>query len=112
MSDSNRARDVRIKRSRRVLLPYLILIVGLCFTVVVYYYFSKLTFEQVQSRFQKPVQELKDRIPGKLQTAISWLRAGTELVAASDDVSLREFNRLVQQFELEENYPGIQGTGY
>ena len=112
MSDSNRARDVRIKRSRRVLLPYLILIVGLCFTVVVYYYFSKLTFEQDQSRFQKTVQELHDRIHVKLETSIALLRAGTGLFAASDDVSLSEFNRFVQQFELNENYPGIQGIGY
>src|SRR5690242_7987425 len=112
MSESNRARDVQAKRSRRVLLPYLILLLGLCFTLVVYYYFSKLTFEQDQSRFQKTVQELHDRIKVKLETSIALLRAGTGLFAASADVSQDEFNRFVQRFELEENYPGIQGIGY
>ena len=60
MRELNRARDSQTKRSRgnRALLPYLILLIGLSFTVVVYYYFSKLTFEQDQSRFQKTVQEL------------------------------------------------------
>ena len=113
MSESNRARDVhQIKRSRRVFLPYLILLVGLCFTVIVYYYFSKLTFEQDQSRFQKTVQELQDRIKVKIETSVALLRAGTGLFAASDDVSLREFNRFVEQFDLRENYPGVQGIGF
>src|SRR5690349_1074776 len=112
MRESNRTRDVQIKRSGRVVLPYLLLLVGLCFTAIVYYYFSKLTFEQDQSRFQKTVQELQDRIKVKLETSIALLRAGTGLFAASNDVSPVEFNRFVQRFELEENYPGIQGIGY
>jgi signal transduction histidine kinase/CHASE1-domain containing sensor protein/CheY-like chemotaxis protein len=112
MSQSNRTRDVQVKRSRRVFLPFLLLLVGLCFTVIVYYYFAKLTHEQDQSRFQKTVQELHDRIRLKVETSIALLRAGTGLFAASDEVSVSEFNRFVQQFELRENYPGIQGIGF
>jgi CHASE1-domain containing sensor protein len=112
MGESNRTRDVHIKRSRRVVLPYLLLLVGLAFTAIVYYYFSKLTFEQDQSRFQKTVQELHDRIRLKVETSIALLRAGTGLFAASDDVSAGEFNKFVQQFDLAENYPGIQGIGF
>ena len=112
MMKSNRARDVQIKRSRRIFLPYLLLLLGLCFTAVVYYYFSKLTFEQDQSRFQKTIQELQDRIKVKIETSIALLRAGEGLFAASDDVSLSEFSRFVEQFDLPRNYPGIQGIGY
>ena len=112
MGESNRVRDVQVKRSRRVFLPYLILLVGLCFTVVVYYYFAKLTHEQDQSRFQNTVQELNDRIGLKIETSIALLRASTGLFAASDQVSVSEFNRFVQQFELREHYPGIQGIGF
>jgi signal transduction histidine kinase/CHASE1-domain containing sensor protein/CheY-like chemotaxis protein len=112
MSESNRARDVQIKRSRRVFLPYLLLLVGFCFTLIVYYYFSKLTFEQDQSRFQKTVQEIQDRIKVKIETSVALLRAGTGLFAASDDVSSSEFNHFVEQFDLRENYPGVQGIGY
>ena len=112
MSESNRLRDVQVKRSRRVFLPYLILLVGLCFTVVVYYYFSKLTFEQDQSRFQKTAQQLHDQIKIKLETSIALLRAGTGLFAASDDVRRSEFTRFIEQCELQEHYPGIQGIGF
>jgi signal transduction histidine kinase/CHASE1-domain containing sensor protein/CheY-like chemotaxis protein len=90
----------------------LILLVGLGFTVVVYYYFSKLTFEQDQSRFQKNVQELQDRIRLKIATSITLLRAGTGLFAASDQVAPAEFYRFVERLDLPGNYPGIQGIGY
>ncbi|HEX6283665.1 MAG TPA: CHASE domain-containing protein, partial [Pyrinomonadaceae bacterium] len=93
-------------------MPYLILLVGLGFTAVVYYYFSKLTFEQDQSRFQKHVQELQDRIKLKIATSITLLRAGTGLFAASDEVAADEFHRFVDRLDLQRNYPGIQAIGY
>ena len=114
MREFKRARDAYSQRSRRhrVLLPYLILVVGLVFTFVVYYHFSKLTLEQDQSRFQKTVQELHDRIRLKVETSITLLRAGTGLFAASDEVAAVEFHRFVQQLDLQKNYPGIQGIGF
>lgn len=114
MRELKRARDAYNQRSRRhrVFLPYLILVVGLAFTFVVYYYFSKLTLEQDQSRFQKNVQELQDRIRLKLETSITLLRAGTGLFAASDEVDAVEFHRFVQQLDLQTNNPGIQGIGF
>src|ERR1700754_2622853 len=114
MRELKRTRDAQNQRSRRhrVFLPYLILLVGLAFTFIVYYYFSKLTLEQDQSRFQKNVQELRDRIRLKVEISITLLRAGTGLFAASDEVAPVEFYRFVQQLDLEKNYPGIQGIGF
>jgi signal transduction histidine kinase/CHASE1-domain containing sensor protein len=114
MRELNRARDSQTKRSRgsRALLPYLILLIGLCFTAIVYYYFSKLTFEQDQSRFQRTVQELQERTKLKLEMSVALLRATTGLFAASDEVDRGEFERFVQQFDLQKNYPGIQGIGF
>ena len=73
-----------MSRGNRVLLPYLILLVGFAFTLLVYYYFSKLTFEQDQSHFRRTVQELQDQVRLKIETSITLLRAGTGLFAASD----------------------------
>ena len=67
---------------------------------------------QDQSRFQKNVQELRDRIRLKVETSITLLRAGTGLFAASDEVAPVEFYRFVQQLDLQKNYPGIQGIGF
>ena len=99
-------------RRRRVFLPYLILLLGLCFTVLVYYYFSKLTYEQDQSRFQKSVQEIHDNITLRVQTSVALLRAATGLFAASETVKIDEFDRFVKQIQLNTNYPGIHGIGF
>lgn len=99
-------------RQRRVFLPYLILLLGLCFTILAYYYFSKITHEQDQSRFQKSVQEIQDNITLRVQTSVALLRAGTGLFAASNRVTRDEFDRFVEQIELHKNYPGILGIGF
>jgi signal transduction histidine kinase/CHASE1-domain containing sensor protein/CheY-like chemotaxis protein len=99
-------------RQRRVFLPYLILLLGLCFTILVYYNFKKLTHDQDQSRFQKSVQEIQDKITLRVQTSLALLRAGTGLFAASNRVTKDEFDRFVQQIELQKNYAGIHGIGF
>ena len=96
----------------RVLLPYVILLLGFCFTVLVYHYFSKLTQEQDHIRFERSVQEIQDQVKLRIETSTTLLRAGTGLFAASDVVDRAEFERFVQQIELEKNYPGVQGIGF
>jgi CHASE1-domain containing sensor protein len=97
--------------SRRIL-PYLILLLGFCFTFVVYHYFSKLTIEQDRSRFDRSAQEIQDKVRLRIATSIALLRAGTGLFAASDSVKANEFQRFVQQIELEKNYKGVLGIGF
>lgn len=94
------------------MLPYFILALGLCFTFLVSYYFSKLAEAQDQSRFRNSVQEIDNRIKARTQTAIALLRAGAGLFAASDSVTRQEFHRFVEQIDPEKNYPGIQGIGF
>jgi signal transduction histidine kinase/CHASE1-domain containing sensor protein/CheY-like chemotaxis protein len=96
----------------RVLLPYLILLLGFCFTLLVYYYFYKLTYEQDLLRFKSSVQEIQDQVRLRIATSTALLRAGTGLFGASDFVDAREFESFVKQIELEKNYPGVEGIGY
>ena len=95
-----------------MLLPYLILLLGFCFTLLVYHYFSKLTYEQDRIRFAQAMQEIDDKVKLRIATSITLLRAGTGLFAASDRVNATEFARFVEQIELEKNYPGVLGIGY
>ncbi len=110
----NRPQGSSASRSRefRVILPYLILLLGLCFTLLVYYYFSQLTYEQDEIRFQRSAQKIQDQIKLRIETSITLLRSGTGLFAASDSVEAVEFERFVRQIELQKNYPGIQGIGF
>ena len=99
-------------RGNRILLPYLILLVGFSFTLLVYFFFSKLTLEQDQTNFDRMVQQIQDQVRLRIETSITLLRSGTGLFAASDSVEAKEFERFVQQIELEKNYPGVQGIGF
>jgi signal transduction histidine kinase/CHASE1-domain containing sensor protein/ActR/RegA family two-component response regulator len=101
-----------LSRGNRVLLPYLILIIGLGFTLLVYYYFSKLTLEQDKINFDRAVQQIQDQVRLRTETSITLLRAGTGLFAASDSVEAHEFEEFVQQIELDKNYKGVQGIGF
>jgi PAS domain S-box-containing protein len=99
-------------RIRRSLLPYLILLLGVGFTFIISYYFSKLAEAQDESRFAKSVQEVDDRIDKSIETAIALLRAGTGLFAASESVEPQEFADFIDRIELEKHYPGILGIGF
>src|SRR5215213_6139378 len=96
----------------RVLLPYLILLLGFCFTLLVYYYFYQLTYEQDRIRFESLVRETQDQVKLRVATSVALLRAGTGLFAASDYVDAGEFERFVEQLELDKNYKGVLGIGY
>ena len=96
----------------RFVLPYLILLLGFCFTLLVYYYFYKLTYEQDRIRFNSSVQEIQDQVRLRIATSTALLRAGTGLFAASDFVDAREFESFVTEIEIEKNYPGVEGIGY
>lgn len=95
-----------------MLLPYLILLLGFCFTLLVYHYFSKLTQEQDSIRFARAMQEIDDQVKLRIATSITLLRSGTGLFAASDRVDAHEFARFVDEIELDKNYPGVLGIGY
>ena len=114
MGDLNRSqgRVNPFSRGNRALLPYLILLLGFCFTLLVFYYFSKLTQEQDRLSFDRSVQQIQDQVKLRIETSITLLRAGTGLFAASDAVDAAEFGRFVEQIQLDKNYPGVQGIGY
>ena len=108
----NTVRANLLSRGNRAIMPYLILVLGFCFTLLVYYYFSKLTYEQDRVNFERTVQEIQDQIRLRIETSKALLRAGTGLFAASDRVTAREFDRFVQQIDLENNYRGVLGIGF
>src|SRR5215216_3129044 len=108
----NTGRANLLSRGNRAIMPYLILALGFCFTLLVYYYFSKLSQEQDKINFDRTVQEIQDQIRLRTETSIALLRAGTGLFAASDNVTSKEFERFVRQIELGKNYPGVLGIGF
>ena len=96
----------------RILLPYLILLLGFCFTFVVYYYFYQLTYEQDSIRFESSVQKIQDQVKLRVATSEALLLTASGLFAASDHVDASEYRKFMDQIELEKNYQGILGIGF
>jgi len=101
-----------LSRGNRVILPYLILLLGFCFTLLVYHFFSKLSQEQDRVNFDRTVQEIEDQIRLRTETSVALLRSGTGLFAASNNVTAKEFEHFIRQIELGKNYPGVLGIGF
>lgn len=108
----DRGRLNLLSRGNRAITPYLILLLGFCFTLLVFYYFSKLIHEQDRINFERTAQEIQDQIRLRIETSTALLRAGTGLFAASDAVNPGEFERFVKSIELDKNYPGVLGIGF
>ena len=70
MREFIRSREGIFSSSRgRVFIPYVILLLGFCFTLLVYHYFSKLTYEQDEIRFERSVQEIQDQVRLRIETS-------------------------------------------
>lgn len=56
--------------------------------------------------------EVSTQIESRIKMYQDTLRAGVGLYGASDDVTREEWRRFLQQFDLKNRYPGIQGVGF
>ncbi|HKZ77289.1 MAG TPA: CHASE domain-containing protein [Pyrinomonadaceae bacterium] len=99
-------------RPRRAFLPHLVLLIGLLFTFIVYYYLSKVAAAEDRVRFNGTTREVEQSIEGRIETYIALLRAGTGLFAGSESVTHGEFKDFVRRLDLAEHYPGVQGIGF
>lgn len=106
--------DLSIKpaRSRRISIPYFVLIVTLLLTALASYSVAKTAYSKDRLRFENAVQRATDNIQNRLETYIALLRAGSGLFAAREEVTLPEFRTFVKRLDLENRYPGIQGIGF
>lgn len=95
----------------RSLVPYLVLVAGLLFTLLVSFYLHKMSDAEDEATFRATVKEINAGIKNRIDTYVALLRAGTGLFAASEAVEKDEFHRFVQGLALDQ-YPGIQGVGF
>ena len=109
--ESLSAKSPRRHRLREVT-PYIVLAVGLLFTVVVSYRLAKVSEAEDRARFEALVQDLHARIESRLESYEAVLRAGAGLFSASDSVKESEFSTFVRMMGLAEHYPGVQGMGF
>ena len=93
-------------------IPYAVFGGALIVTFVAALYVHRTTQAKDRARFENSVKQVSTALQSRLDTHVALLRAGTGLFAASVTVEPDEFRRFVNQLDLANHYPGIQGIGF
>ncbi len=94
------------------LLPWLILCIGFLFTYALQNIAYQSNFRNVQERFDFRANEITGNIKSRIESYKIVLLGAKGLFLSSHDVVRNEFREYVQQLNLAQNYPGIQGVGF
>ncbi|TWC31352.1 PAS domain S-box-containing protein [Pseudomonas sp. SJZ079] len=68
--------------------------------------------EGVQQRFQLEAQDVGQRVVTRMRAYEMVLRGMSGLLLGSDSVSYQEWERAVDQLQLQDRYPGMQALGW
>ena len=99
-------------RSRRSLVPYVLLVTALAITAGVARYAHNQIARQDSLRFEDATKRVFAEIDNRLDAYIAMLHGGAGLFAGSTQVEFREFRAYVERLELGKRYPGVQGVGF
>lgn len=75
-------------------------------------YLSNSVAHKQYAAFIKQADEHVQAIQGRLNVYVSILESGRGLFVASEQVEDAEWATFLSSFEIQKNYPGIQGIGY
>ena len=93
-------------------LPWLVLVLGLGLSVLLYRINLAAQLEREHNYFDYRVREAIDLIEDRIEAYQQVLRGARGLFETRERVSRDEFRQFIEHQELSENYPGIQGVGY
>ncbi len=93
-------------------LPLVILVASLTVSVSAAWIIAGSGRERDETRFRNAAETTLDRLEGRLTEYVTVLRGARGLFAASGDVTAREFETYVSQFDLARSFRGVQGIGY
>jgi signal transduction histidine kinase len=99
-------------RSRRSLVPYVLLVTALAITAGVARYAHNQIARQDSLRFEDATKRVFAEIDNRLDAYIAMLHGGAGLFAGSQQVEFLEFRAYVERLELGKRYPGVQGVGF
>ncbi len=92
-------------------LAWAILGVSLVVTAIAWYLSHSYIEERATDRFEFRCAEVRDAVARRMSEYEQVLRSGVGLFASSDHVSREEWRKFIDNSELQEYYPGIQGIG-
>ena len=109
---TKRFRRSPFHRLPRHLVPVGVLVLSLLLTSCVCVLLGLAARARDEARFENLVQTTSDRIQRRLDTYVALLQGTEGLFATQQEVTPEEFSAYVQLFEVQSQYPGIQGLGF
>ena len=97
---------------RNAAVAYLVLLISLLLTALVWRYVSENVEAQESLRFEETVEATREAIDQRMDTYLDAMFAGRGLFAASESVERDEWRDYIAGSEIERRYPGIQLIGY
>jgi two-component system OmpR family sensor kinase len=67
---------------------------------------------ELQTAINRAVNDMQGRVQDKLDSYELMLLGASGLFGSSDQVTRSEWKKFVSSFDIQQNYPGIQGIGY
>lgn len=102
---------MRLSRLRYKLIPWLVLVVCLAITFVLWQHEREIALRDLRNNFDFQVRETTARIEQRMAAYAQQLRGIQGLFAASDQVSQHDFQAYVDALQLGSDFYGIQGIG-
>jgi len=93
-------------------LPWLILAIGLLITYTLQNIAHQSNFKNVHERFDFRANEIVGNIKSRIESYQAVLLGTKGLFLSSQYVGRSEFHQYIEQLNLAQNYPGIQGVGF
>jgi len=98
--------------SLRPWVPYVLLALGCQLSIGAAWFVSSTDEARARTAFEADAHETRDQIQSGLNAYIEVVRAGTALLAASNEINFTEFRAFVTGLELAERYRGLEGLGF
>lgn len=93
-------------------LPFLVLIVSLAGTGVVWYGLKTQAEANAATEFEDDVRQISETVGARMRAYEDALKSVVALFAASEAVTRDDWRRFVDRLELRHNYPGIEVLGF
>lgn len=93
-------------------LPLLLFIILFAVTLYVYFEFRHRAEAKTQVNFNRISDEAVSKLKNRLNDYIQILKGGKGFVSVSDTVTREEWKKYIEELQIQENFPGIQGVGY
>src|SRR5688500_12881312 len=104
--------EIRRRLSLRRWVPYALLVLGCQVSLGAAWFVSSTDEARARTAFQAKAQQTRQQIQSGLNAYIEVVRAGTALLAASNEINFTEFRAFVTGLDLDERYRGLEGIGF